>query len=45
MKNKQVARLKNKPVKWYAIRTVFYLLLVAYGFVMFFTGYIVGEFL
>ena len=43
-KRNRRARAKNKPVKWYAIRMVFWALVLAYGFVLFMLGWVVGRF-
>jgi len=37
------AKAKSKPVKWYSIRIVFWSMLLALCFVMFFMGYVVGA--
>jgi len=38
------ARAKQKPVKWYTLRIVFWALVLAFGFVMFMFGWIIGRY-
>jgi len=39
-----VARAKSRPIKWYTIRMVFWALVLAFGFVMFMFGWIIGRY-
>ena len=41
--NEKIRKAKQKPIKWYAIRLVFWVLVLVVCIIMFLTGWIVGK--
>jgi len=44
-KIKEAIRLKGRPTKWYFLRIAFWSMVIAYGFIMFLTGWFMGRYL